>query len=434
LKEIVITTEDHRMRAAVLEEGRLAEVLDDSGRESRLAGNIYKGKVSNIVTGIQAAFIDIGLEKNAFLYAGDIVNPEYVQVQNVPGSPVPPIESLLKEGQEVIVQVTREAVGNKGARVTTNLSLPGRFVVLLPGNRGYLGISRKITDETERERLNQLAQNLSIENAGLIVRTMAEGVAEKELADDIEKILEINQTLTERIKSKSGKGLIYSSSDPLSRLLRETIDEEVTRIITDDGEMAELLRTKLREVRCSVSGKIWTDFKGNLFERYHIGDEILKALKPKVPLESGGYLVIEQTEALTAIDVNSGKYTGESSLQHTLQSLNMEAATEISRQIRLRNLSGIIIVDFIDMEQNEDWNQLLEMLEKSFKQDKVKCKVVGRTRLGLVEVTRKKEGQTLAARNTEKCRECGGKGWHERRETRDEGFFHLVSGQSKCNL
>jgi len=411
VKEIIITSANNQIRAAVLEEGKLIEVLDDTERESRLAGSIYKGKVNNIVPGIQAAFIDIGLGKNAFLYVGDVMKAEYNGDEKVTPAILPSIENLLREGQEIVVQIVREPAGSKGARVSTNLSLPGRYTVLLPGSKDYIGVSRKIKDERERQRLYGLACQVKPGDAGLIIRTMAEGVSAKEFSEDVAKLSRLQHEITAKIEDRAVKGLIYGSTDPFSRLLRETIDEEVDRIIMDDGDLAELLREKLKEVGSSAATKVWTDFKGSLFDRHGINDEIRNALRSKVMLQSGGYLVIEQTEALTAIDVNSGKYTGQRSLQETLNKLNLEAAVEISRQIRLRNLSGIIIIDFIDMERQEDWEKLLDFLEQAFIKDKVKCKVIGLTKLGLVEVTRKKEGQTLLARYGMNCPKCEGKGW-----------------------
>ncbi|UWG96895.1 Rne/Rng family ribonuclease [Dehalobacter sp. DCM] len=389
MKEILITTENNQIRAAVLEEGKLVEILDDPVRELRLAGNIYRGTVKNVVSGIQAAFIDIGLDKNAFLYVGDIIPPNALPE---------PIENVLKEGQEVIVQVTREPIGSKGARVTTQLSLPGRFLVLLPDNAGYLAISQKIFSDEERERLLGVGKNIDLKDAGLIFRTLAEGISEKDLIEDTEKLLDLYRDLKARMGKRSKDRLLYSSSDPFSRLIRETIDEDVTQIIIDNAEFAEILRMRLREVGCTAAGKIRTDAKGGLFERHTIDDEIKRAMKPRVQLKSGGYLVIEKTEAMTVIDINSGKYQGERTLRQTLLNLNLEAASEIARQIRLRNVSGIIIIDFVDMETDSDWDQLLSLLNQLFLKDKVRCQVMGRTKLGLVEVTRKKEGQTLAAR------------------------------------
>ncbi len=415
MKEIIITSADNQIRAAVLVDGKLIELLDDTERESRLAGSIYKGKVNNIVKGIQAAFVDIGLGKNAFLYVGDVIRAEYMEDEKVTPAVLPSIENLLQVGQEVIVQIVREPVGNKGARVTTNLSLPGRYVVMLPGSKEYIGVSRKIEDDKEKQRLYQLGSRLKPDNTGLIIRTLAEGITEKEFLEDMENLIRQYEEIIRRIQDKSVKGLIYSSNDTFSRLLRETIDDEVEKIIVDNGDLAELLRNKLKEIDCSASGKVWTNLKESLFNRYDINTEIRNSLQPKVLLESGGYLIIEQTEALTAIDVNSGKYVGKDSLHDTMLNLNIEAAYEISRQIRLRNLSGIIILDFIDMENSKDWEQLIEVLSEAFKKDKVKCKVMGRTKLGLIEVTRKKEGQTLVARYTTKCPTCSGKGWLPRR-------------------
>jgi ribonuclease G len=411
LKQIIISAKNNQIRAAVLEAGKLIEVLDDTEHESRLAGSIYKGKVNNIVPGIQAAFIDIGLGKNAFLYVGDLFRAEPDDDKSTLPSTSFTIENLLKEGQEVVVQVVREPVGNKGARVTTNLSLPGRYVVMLPGCPGYLGVSRKIKDDQEKKRLQELGEKNKPADAGLIIRTLAEGVSEQDFSDDLDKLCQLHLEIMGKIQDRSTRGLLYSSSDPFSRLLRETIDDEVDEVVIDDGDLAERLRVNLREVGCAAANKVRTDFKGSLFERYGILTEIRNALQPKVSLESGGYLVIEQTEALTAIDVNSGKYIGTNSLQDTLFNLNIEAAKEISRQIRLRNLSGIIIIDFIDMENKEHWEELVECLEHFIIQDKVKCKVMGLTKLGLVEVTRKKEGQVLASRYTEDCPKCGGRGW-----------------------
>lgn len=410
MKEIIITAQDKNIRAAVLEDGRLVEVLDDIARETRLAGSIFLGKIKNIVPGMQAAFVDIGLGKNAFLYAGDAVIPGYDGEKKILPRELPGIERLFREGQEVTVQVIREPAGSKGARVSAILSLPGRYAVLLPG-MDHLRISRKITDEKERERLMEAALRAKPEKAGLIIRTLAEGIAEKELIEDIKRLSELEEEIRRRIRQKSSPGPVFSGSDPFSRLLRETIDNEVDKIIIDDGELAEQLRRRLKELSCPAAGRVWTDFRGDLFERYNVNQEIRRALQPKVRLESGGYLVIEQTEALSSIDVNTGKYTGNKSVAETLLHINLEAAVETARQIRLRNLTGIIIVDFIDMENSEDWDKVLKTLETSLAKDRAKCRLMGLTRLGLVELTRKKEGQPLAVRYKVRCENCGGEGW-----------------------
>lgn len=342
---------------------------------------------------MQAAFVDIGLSKNAFLSTEE-------EAKDKP----------FKEGQEVLVQVSREPVGDKGAKVTTRFSLAGRFAVLLPKNKNYLGVSASIKDVEERERLLKLGQQLKPREAGLILRTLAAGVTEKELLEDINRLCEIQKEIVLSMEGGKVKGLLYNAVDPFSRLVREGIDDSVDEIIIDDGELAQQLRAELQRVKCSAAKKVWTDFKGRLFERYGVQAEIENALRPKVELESGGYLIIEQTEALVVIDVNSGKYTGEKTRSDTLLALNLEAGEEILRQIKLRNLSGIIIVDFIDMKRSEDWRTLMSFLEETALRKKTKCHIVGRTKLGLVEITRKKEGQTLEARYTDLCPHCSGRG------------------------
>ncbi|NLM22395.1 MAG: Rne/Rng family ribonuclease [Peptococcaceae bacterium] len=411
MKQIIITSQNNQIRAAVLEQGKLVEVLDDSERESRLAGSIFKGKVMNVVPGMQAAFVDIGLGRNAFLYVGDVLLPEdRFPDKNVLSKIVPTIENFLQEGQEIVVQVTRDPVGNKGARVTTNLTLPGRFTVLLPGKKDYLGISRKIVDEEKKQHLLKLAQKLKPEDAGIIIRTLAAEAEEKEIDEDIQKLCRLQKQIEEKGVGVQ-KGLLYSGNDVISRLLRDIIDDSVEEIIVDCGDLAQSLRENLRKVDSAAAGKVWTNFKGSLFDYYRVNQEIKSALQPKVALASGAYLVIEPTEALTVIDVNSGKYTGKRILQDTILTINLEAALEIGRQIRLRNLSGIIIIDFIDMEKEADWQAVIDCLNRVLAKEKTKSRVLGPTKLGLVEVTRKKEGQTLAARYTVPCQECTGKGW-----------------------
>lgn len=406
MKEILITTNGNNMRAAIFEEGRLVELMDDMSRDFRLSGSIFKGRVENIVPGMQAAFVDIGLERNAFLYAGDLIPPNTLEQSEQ----LPPIEGLLREGQEIVVQITREPVGEKGARVAANITLPGRFVVLLPKN-DYIGISRKIDDEEEKVRLKKVAQEAKPKGSGLIVRTMAQGVAEKELIQDVAKLTDLAEEIDEKARETTLPSMIYSSNDPFSRLLRETIDENVDKIIIDDLNMGEFLKRQLKELACSAWERVQVDLQGELFSRYQVEEEVRKALKPRVWLKSGGYLVIEKTEALTVIDVNTGKYTGKKSVDNTLLQLNKEAAKEIARQIRLRNLTGIIIIDFIDMNEKENWKEVLADLEDYCRKDKAKWRLFGRTSLNLVELTRKKEGQPLAVRYTKTCPQCGGKGW-----------------------
>ncbi len=410
MKEIILEGQDKRLRAALFENGLLMEVFEQEGEHSRLVGNIYKGRVENILPGMQAAFVDIGLEKNAFLYVGDAIPQRYLEDEGNAAAPDQVrVELVLKSRQELLAQILKEPVGTKGARVSTNLTLAGRYVVLMP-NLDYVGVSRKIQEGEERERLRALAGALKPPGMGIIVRTLAEGLSEAELEHDISRVVELWVGIQSKIPHVSVPGLVYQDLDLVERLVRDLIDRDVERITVDQESLASLLRSSLRAIGHAAAGAVCVEVRGKLFEHYDVDYEIKKALQPKVWLKSGGYLVINQTEALTTIDVNTGKYVGKHSLEETVLHTNLEAAGEIARQLRLRNLGGIIIIDLIDMALEEDRQRVLETLSSHCGQDKIKCDVLGLTRLGRVEMTRKKVGQTLAARYTKPCASCGGSG------------------------
>jgi ribonuclease G len=397
------------MRAAVLEKNELIEVYEDEGLVSRLVGNIYRGRVENILPGMQAAFVDIGFERNAFLYVGDAVPPNYEEDEKLPSSDKIRVEQVLKPRQELLVQVIKEPVGTKGPRITTNLTIPGRYAVLMP-KTDYIGVSRKITAEDERSRLRELASKACPPGMGIIVRTLAAGIDEKELTEDLNQLVELWFRLEKKIPHVSVPGLVHQDVNLVSRAIRDWIDDEVEVITVNQPEVAEGMRSSLRDLGHPAANHVRLVYKEDIFSDYGIGDEIRKALRPKVWLKSGGYLVIQQTEALIVIDVNTGKYVGQRSLEDTVLHINQEAAEEIARQLRLRNLGGIIIIDFIDMSAEEDKAQLISVLEAALARDKVKCQVMGLTQLGLVEMTRKKVGQTLAVRYSKLCPTCEGLG------------------------
>lgn len=410
LKEIILQGQAQQMRAAVLEEGELVEVHEEEGTFSHLVGNIYRGRVENVLPGMQAAFVDIGLEKNAFLYVADAVPPSLDEEAKSKTNYLPRVEQVLKPRQELLVQITKEPVGTKGARITTNITIPGRYTVLMP-NTDYIGVSRRISDEEERTRLRDLAKNIDPQGMGLIIRTLAERVEGKELEEDLKELIELWKRITEKMPHVSVPGLVHEDENLLSRILREWVDGEVEALTVNQAEVAEGLRNTLLRLGHPAANHVRLVYKDNLFADYGVDDEIRKALRPKVWLKSGGYLVIQQTEALTVIDVNTGKYVGKSSLEHTVAHTNCEAAEEIARQLRLRNYGGIIIIDFIDMILEEDQQQVIATLEKACAQDKIKCQIMGLTQLGLVEMTRKKVGQTLAVRYSKLCPTCDGLGW-----------------------
>ncbi|MDQ7093830.1 Rne/Rng family ribonuclease [Desulfosporosinus sp. PR] len=408
-KELVLQSRSQKIRAAVFEYGELMEVFEEEDGSSHLLGNIYRGRVENILPGMQAAFVDIGLDRNAFLYVGDAVPSRYDEDER--NSPVPRerIEQILKPRQELLVQINKEPVGAKGARISLNLTLPGRYVVLLP-QVGYIGISRKIQNENERERLKSLAEKAKPVGMGVIVRTLAEGVDGEEIAEDIAQLAEKWRSLQPKIPHVSVPGLVHKDADLVSRLVRDWIDQDVERITVDQEDVAQTLRLALKEIEHPAAKRIFVVSEGDLFIKYGVDDGIRKALRSRVWLKSGGYLVIQQTEALIVIDVNTGKYIGQRSLEETVVHTNLEAAREIARQLRLRNLGGIIVIDFIDMTSKEDQQQVLEALATACSRDKTKSQVLGLTQLGLVEMTRKKVGQTLAVRYTSPCPACDGSG------------------------
>lgn len=410
MKEIIIQGQGTLLRAALFDEGKLTEVFEEE--VSRLAGSIYRGRVENVLPGMQAAFVDIGLEKNAFLYVGDVVPLQRTDDERTPT--IPPVETLnisrlLRSGQEVLVQIAKEPVGSKGARVTTNLTLPGRYAVIMP-TVDHVGVSRKILDEKERERLSVLAEAARPSKIGVVMRTLAVGVTDEDIIDDIRCLSQLWQEIREKTPNVSIPGLVHRDVDLISRLVRDFIDDDVVRITVDDESIADMLRRALAKISHPARHNVIMNYTGDLFTKYDVDYEIQQALRGEVCLKSGGTLVIQETEALVVVDVNTGKYTGNKSLAETVLHTNLEAVEETARQLRLRNLGGIIIIDLIDMDSEEDRQKVLDRLESLCHSDKTKCHILGLTQLGLVEMTRKKTGQTLSRRYTKACPECTGTG------------------------
>lgn len=411
-REIVVDVDRDQIRAAVLEDRELVELYVDKSCNERIVGNIYKGKVVNILPGMQAAFVDIGIGKNAFLYAGDVNTGSSgsEDMEIIGDMKKTSIKDILKVGQDVLVQVVKEPIGTKGARVTTNITLPGRYLVLMP-TLDYIGISRRIEDEDERNRLKSLAEDIKPDNMGVIVRTVAESVGKEEFKSDIEFLqLQWKNIL---IKQKGGNTprLIYKDMDLITRVVRDLFTDEVSKFYINDKneyeKILELLAILPPDLKKRVS--LYTRQEG-IFEWFNIESEIEKALQRKIWLKCGGYIVIDKTEALTVIDVNTGKFVGNVNLEDTVLKTNLEAAKEIARQLRLRDIGGIIIVDFIDMTINEHQKMVISALEEEFKKDKTKTHILGLTQLGLVEITRKKVRQSLDEVLEKVCPCCEGKG------------------------
>lgn len=410
-KEILINVGEEETRVAVLENKVLVEMYIERSPNQRLVGNIFKGRVENVLPGMQAAFVDIGLEKNAFLYVEDAIPARTPDSgQNHGNSTLTTnICDILKHGQEIIVQIVKEPIGTKGARVTTHITLPGRYVVLMP-TVDYIGISRRIEDERERDRLRGLAARIKPDGMGVIVRTVAEGVDEEELRLDINMLTGLWRKIINRSNHGPVPNLLHRDLELVQRILRDTFTEDVDRLIIDSRYEYEKILDLLDILGPRLKVKVFLEERNNLFEENNIDAELEKALKRKVWLKCGGYIVIDQAEALTAVDVNTGKYVGSTNLEDTVLKTNLEAAVEIARQLRLRNIGGIIIVDFIDMNREEHRQQVLEVLEEEIRKDKTKTNILGITQLGLVEMTRKKVRPSLAEVLQKTCPYCEGRG------------------------
>ncbi|MDI6771875.1 MAG: Rne/Rng family ribonuclease [bacterium] len=407
-REIIASIEAGETRVAVLEDGTLVNLFVE--RSEPVAGNIYKGRVTNVLPGMDAAFVDIGLERNAFLHVADIrsqrLDGEEVEESFGRGA----IAEQLRSGQEILVQVTKEPMGSKGARVTTYVALPAHYLVLMP-TVNYVGVSRRINNEAERKRLRQIAERVRPEKVGIIVRTAAEGVEEKVLSDDVVFLLQMWNRVLERARSGKAPAPVYQDLRLIRRVVRDLFTEDVERFVVDSpeeyGRIADLLSSFAPQLRPRL---VLHRDEEPVFERRGIEREIDRALRRRVWLKSGGYVVIDRTEALTVIDVNTGKYVGKTDLTTTILRTNLEAVGEVVRQITLRDIGGIILVDFIDMEKADHRQRVLDALEEAVKRDRSKAHVIDLTGLGLVEITRKRVYQDLDEIMRTPCPYCEGRG------------------------
>jgi ribonuclease G len=414
-REILVSAARDETRVAVVEDGAVVEFYVERPSSQKTAGSIFLGRAMNVLPGMQAAFVDIGEEKNAFLYVDDALLPPSLADA---GEELPvarkkrqTITDLVKQGQDLMVQVVKEAIGTKGARVTRHVTFPGRYLVLMP-TVSYTGVSRRIADEEERQRLRKIAKDIKPKDMGIIIRTVALGKTEDELKRDLDFLLKVWDKVQKRARSSKAPALIHQDLGLVFRVVRDELNQATTRMLVDDvhtyGKVLDLLDSVSPEMKDRVI--FYRDREYPLFQLYGVDAAIDKALQRQVWLKSGGYLVIDKTEALTVIDVNTGRYVGTKNLSDTVFKINMEACEEIVRQLRLRDIGGIIVVDFIDMDVPAHRQQLLEELERQLTHDHTKTVVVGLTGLGLVEMTRKKVRQSIDATMLRMCPYCGGKG------------------------
>jgi ribonuclease G len=405
-KEILITRDSREGRAAVVEDGALTEIL--IAREERQVGSIYKARVANVLPGMNAAFVDIGSDRNAFLCADDAAAHLGEEASERLGKLS--IRDILRVNDETLVQVVKEAVGTKGARVTTFVTLPGRNLVLIP-NANYIGVSRRVDGETERIRLRQVAEKLRPEGMGLIVRTASSGRPQEELQKEVEFLHRQWEKIQKISKKRRAPAIIHQELALVDQILRDVLTPDFDRMLIDDAEEHSKVLEMLENTYPGLVSKVhFYNDRRPLFEFHGIDAEVDRALKRKVWLESGGYLIIDHTEALWVVDVNTGKYTGKTSLADTILKTNLEACVEIARQLRLRDMGGIIIIDFIDMESHADRRKVLNTLNEELKKDRTRTHLVGMTELGLVQLTRKREGKDLDLVLRTSCSHCNGVG------------------------
>lgn len=411
--EILMNVTPTETRVAMVENGVLQEIYIERTNHRGLVGNIYKGKVVRVLPGMQAAFVEIGLERTAFIHVGELHNAD----SNTP------INQILHEGQTLIVQVTKDPISTKGARLTTELAIPSRYLVYMP-YADHVGVSQRIDDEDERTRLKQAVQQcmetegLSDSENGFILRTAAEGIGEEEILADTRYLRRLWRKIEERMKDNATPSLIYEELPLSLRTLRDYTRPEVSKIYVDSRETFQKIEQFVQQYVPEIADRLeYYPGPRPIFELYSVEEEIQRALERKVALKSGGYLVIDQTEAMTTIDVNTGGFVGRRNLEETIYKTNLEAATTIARQLRLRNLGGIIILDFIDMTDTEHQRQVLRMLEKALEKDHAKTKISGVSELGLVEMTRKRTRESLEQMLLEPCPHCAGLGAVKTAET-----------------
>lgn len=403
LEILVQTRNKEEKELAVMEDGVLTERYLENEKQRRLEGNIYIGKVENVLKGIQAAFVNLGEDKNAYIHVKDIIpSPDDVHGTKDVKMASLDIRKFIHEGEYILVQVKRDATNLKGARVSTHISLPGRFCVFLP-NANFITVSQKITNEAEKKRLKEIAKKYLPEHTGIILRTSVEGKAEEVIQQDI---LEM-QAQWEAIQAKAQKALeqeekqiqlLYQVEGMTDRLIRDLMDVGLERIRTNDAKLCKGLQEKL----ASIAPQICVEKKDDLDEIYRYEKQVEKVSNRKIWLNCGGFITIDKTEALTAIDVNSGKFTGKQSLAETILKVNEEATIEIAKQLRARDIGGIIIIDYIDMERKEDKEKILALFAQEMKKDRSKIQIVGFTPLDLLEVTRKHMCSNLENKEEEK--------------------------------
>ncbi|MCP8687890.1 ribonuclease G [Marinobacterium sedimentorum] len=432
-EEILINFTPMETRVAVIENGVPQEIYIERAKRRGLVGNIYNGKVVRVLPGMQAAFVDIGLERAAFIHVEEVLGQSATAEERSNTS----IAQVLREGQGLLVQVTKDPIGTKGARLTTHLSIPSRYLVYMPGNE-HIGVSQRIEDNEERDRLRSLIESLAEEageesRGGFILRTVAEGANETELRADLLFLYRLWKAIQSKIEGAGLPEIVYEDLPLNMRALRDMAHAGVERIRIDSRETYQKAQEFVQALVPEIRDKLeYYPGERPIFDLFNVEEEIKRGLGRKVELKSGGYLIFDQTEAMTTVDINTGAFVGHRNLEETIFKTNLEAATAIGRQLRLRNLGGIIIIDFIDMEDSDHQRQVLRTLERVLEKDHAKCKVTGVSELGLVEMTRKRTRESLEQVLCDACSQCQGRGMIKTPETVCYDIFREILRQHRA--
>lgn len=406
-RSLLISVRPYLCRVALVEGGALREVRLQRAGERSPVNNIYSGRVKRFLPGINAAFIDIGEPRDGFIYAGDAIPGRRA------GAEPPPIDRNLRLGQRVLVQVLKEPLKNKGARLTTDISLAGRFLVYLPKGAGATAVSKRIGDDAERARLRGILSSMIESSDGVIARTAAEGRSEDEISADLTYLRKLWRQISQRAEAAGGTELVFEDLDLALRAVRDLLNPSVDEVIVDHLVTSERVRAFVEGFLPGHAGRIrYVSPQPPLFERYDVESAIARAVDPRVWLASGGYLVIEETEALTSIDVNTGRFGGSADVEASITRINLEAATAIAHQLRLRDIGGIVVIDFIDMKRAEDSKAVVDALRAGLRADRARSRVLPMSAFGLVEMTRERSGDSLGRRLTDACGRCAGRGVH----------------------
>ncbi len=410
MKQMLIGNSVLQDKVAILEDGELIEYFYKTKSENNCLGNVYKGKVVNVLPGIQAAFVDIGMSKNAYLFIDSLLSKKYIYEKKIKRDCVNNIRDVIKKGDELLVQIVREPISGKNPSVTTDISISGKYTVLVPGNK-KIGISKKITDENERKRLKEIGDQIIRNNIGIIFRTYSSGKDIAQIKHDYDNLVSKYMKIEEEYQYSYSPKLIYKDNLLIERIIRDYLDETINEIYVEDNITKEKVEEVFRNNNIKIGIKVKT-FKQhyNLFEYFKVEKQIEQLIEKKVKLKSGGSIIIERTEALTVIDVNSGSFVGNKDIEDTAFIINVEAAKEIVRQIKLRNITGIVIVDFISMKTKKHTRELVAKVKEFFKNDKVKTSILGMTKLNLLEMTRKRDKESIFSDLIDTCTFCDGSG------------------------